>query len=216
MFELPQILAAFAALVSAIYLVRFCDAAPGGAKSLLKTASTALLALAALVAGAPGWLVLGLGLGALGDLLLSREGERAFLAGLISFAAAHLAYLGLFATSGQAALVNLAGKGVPILLLLGFGLVMARLLWPATGALRWPVMSYIAIILAMGLAALALPREAALLPLIAALCFIASDAILAAELFLLPEGHIARRIAPFAIWMLYWSAQALFLVAFLP
>ncbi|MDV7142495.1 lysoplasmalogenase [Tropicimonas sp. TH_r6] len=185
-------------------------------KTRVKTASTALLALAALAAGAPVWLTLALGLGALGDLMLSRDGERAFLAGLIAFAAAHLAYLGLFVTNGQAAAANLSGQTLPILLLLGFGATMARLLWPATGALRGPVMGYVAIILAMGLGALALPPGASALPLIAAFCFIASDAILAAELFLLPEGHPARRATPFAIWLLYWSAQALFLVAFLP
>ncbi|WP_093150709.1 lysoplasmalogenase family protein [Aliiruegeria lutimaris] len=214
LFSVP--LALLATLSSATYLLFLSASPPGLVKSTLKTASTLPLALSALATGATPWLVAALGLGALGDLLLSRAGQRAFLLGLIAFAIAHLAYLGLFLFEASAEFAELAqaGKIVPAFLLLAFGGAMAGFLWPAAGEMRWPVMAYIAIILAMGLAAFALPASTGPWPLLAALSFIASDAILASELFLLPERHPARRYTPYAVWALYWSAQALFLVTF--
>ena len=64
--------------------------------SLIKTVPVALLALAAMLGGAPRAITLGLALGALGDFLLSRPGEATFLAGMGAFAAGHLAYVGGF------------------------------------------------------------------------------------------------------------------------
>ena len=84
---------------------------------------------------------------------------------------------------------------------------------PRAGALRGPVMVYVPIILSMGLAALALSGDRWTVAL-AALAFIASDLILAAEKFLLPPGHAFLSVAPFAIWILYWTAQAGFFAAF--
>ena len=48
----------------------------------------------------------------------------------------------------------------------------------------------------------------------AALAFVASDVVLAFETFVLPEGHRFRRIAPYAVWPLYWGAQLGFWYAF--
>lgn len=206
-----------AATASLAYLLCYCHRPPGAAKSSLKTAATALLALAALAGGGPGLLVVALGLGALGDFLLSRSGGRAFLAGLVAFAAAHLAYLGLFLQAGASiAVLTAVPVAVPTLILCGVAGAMALPLWRQAGPLRVPVMAYIAIILAMGIAALALPAAIGTFPRFAACLFIASDAILAAELFLLPAVHPARRYSPFAVWTLYWMAQAMFLLAFLP
>ncbi len=87
--------AAGAAICAAGYL--FLTAQPPGIlRSLAKTAAVALLALGGGLAGAPLLLVLALGLCALGDLFLSRDGESAFMAGVGAFAAGHLAYAALF------------------------------------------------------------------------------------------------------------------------
>jgi len=185
--------------------------APSAGRSALKTGSTAALAVAALAAGASPWLTLGLALGALGDFALSRRGEVWFQAGLGAFLLGHLAYAVLFLTRPEAALPGAAAL-LPAAVLLAFCLVMARRLWSAAGPLRGPVLAYVAVIAAMGLASLALP-----LPhpgQLAALLFIASDTALAVELFLIPPGHPARRWLPFAVWPLYWLAQALFLASF--
>lgn len=187
---------------------------PGLLRSVLKTASVALLALAALLAGAPLLLALALALCALGDLFLSRDGEGAFMAGVGAFAAGHLAYAVLFLTrdaSDAARLLQMPGVAVAAVLLL-LGLVMARILAPRAGALKEPVLGYIPIILGMGAAALTLPAGS--WAFAAACAFMLSDAVLAAETFVLPADHPLRRVAPYAVWPLYWGAQAGFLAAF--
>ena len=191
--------------------------APGLARSIVKTASVALLALAALLAQAPPLLAPALALCALGDWFLSRPGDRAFMAGIGAFAAGHLIYAALFLTHPAADPQALAQA--PQLwigaALAGFGIVVAAMLAPRAGALRGPVLAYVPIILGMGIAALALPAAGSLaLAFPAALAFIASDLVLAIDRFMLPAGHPARRIAPYAVWPLYWGAQAGFLAAF--
>ncbi|MCB4455252.1 lysoplasmalogenase family protein [Leisingera sp. McT4-56] len=187
---------------------------PGLLRSVLKTASVALLALAALLMGAPWLLALALGLCALGDLFLSHGGEGAFMAGVGAFAAGHLAYAVLFLTrdaSDPALLLQMPGAAIAALLLV-LGLAMAKILAPRAGALKGPVLAYIPIILGMGAAALTLPFGSWVFA--AACAFMLSDMVLAAETFVLPEDHALRRITPYAVWPLYWGAQAGFLAAF--
>ncbi|MFD0982503.1 lysoplasmalogenase family protein [Tropicimonas aquimaris] len=213
-------LAVSAAGFATIYLLRHCAGPSGVARSLTKTLSTGLLAAAALFAGAPVLLVAGLGLGAIGDLLLSRSGARTFLAGLVAFAVAHLAYTFLFLNAGAVPANLIAPERNPAALaLLALGIAMGWRLWPVAGALRWPVLVYVGIIVMMGMAALSLPIPPEgpydpLLAIAAASLFILSDAILAFELFLLPATHRLRRISPYVVWVPYWLAQALFLAAF--
>ena len=162
-------------------------------------------------------LALGLLLCALGDYCLFRDGEGAFMAGVGAFAAGHLAYAVLFLTreaSDPARLLQMPGIAIAAALLV-LGLVMARILAPRAGALKGPVLAYIPIILSMGAAAATLPGQGALVwALPAALAFVASDVVLAFETFVLPEGHRFRRIAPYAVWPLYWGAQLGFWYAF--
>lgn len=208
-----QALWAGAAACALIYL--FMAARPPGLlRSVLKTASVALLAFAAQLAGAPWLLAAALGLCALGDLFLSRDGEGAFMAGVGAFAAGHLVYAVLFLTradSDPARLLEMPGIVIAAVLLV-LGLVMARNLAPRAGALKGPVLAYIPIILGMGAAALTLPLGTWVFA--AACAFMLSDMVLAAETFVLPQDHPLRRITPYAVWPLYWGAQAGFLAAF--
>lgn len=189
---------------------------PSLGRSAVKTASVAMLAVAALLAGGPHFLVLALALCAVGDWCLSRPGERAFMAGVAAFAAGHLAYVGVFLAQPGSdpawlldppRLILLAGLAV-------FGAVMLWLLLPRAGALAGPVAVYVPIILAMGVAALTLPAGILATALPAALAFMASDSILAIEKFVLPEDHPANGAAALAIWVLYWGAQLGFFLAF--
>ncbi|RID93596.1 lysoplasmalogenase [Gemmobacter lutimaris] len=194
-----------AAACALLYGLRW-SAAPASSlsRSLVKTASVALLALAALAGGAPWAIVAGLALGAAGDFLLSRPGEHAFLGGMAAFAAGHLAY----------ALAFGAGMpGWPVLMGLGL-LAVSTEAWlaPRTGALRWPVRGYVLVICAM--AALAAARSEPLLRLGAAL-FVASDLMLALEMFVIRDPA-RRRILARALWPAYWGGQALILAAMLP
>ncbi len=179
-------------------------------RSIVKTASVALLALAAALAGGPILLVAALALCALGDWLLSRPGEGAFMAGIGAFAAGHLAYVAAFLTHPLADLGRLTAMPQPaiIVAMAVLGLGAARLLAPRAGALRGPVLGYIPVIVSMALAALVLPPVGALAWLLpAALLFVFSDLVLAGETFLLPEGHRARAATPYIVWASYWGAQ---------
>ncbi len=207
---------AVAAVFAVVYLPMAAGAA-GPFRSLSKTLSVAFLALAAALGGAPWLLVLALGLCAAGDFCLSEESETSFMAGVGAFAAGHLAYVALFLSIGESDPTRLISGAGPAFVA-GFavvGLFMAWLLAPRAGDLKVAVLAYVPIILAMGVAALTLPPVAGLaLVLPAALAFMASDITLAFETFVLAEDHPARRATPYAVWPLYWGAQAAFLLAF--
>ena len=210
--------AAFGALLLAlIYWARYCYRGASWPKSVIKTGSVLLLALAAWLAGGPGMLILALLLCAAGDYLLSRDDEAQFMAGVGAFAAGHLAYVWLFLAHPKARIEVLFTPPhiFAIAGLAGFGLIMAALLWRRAGEMRVPVMIYIPIILSMGVSVLALPLAGPLsFALPAALLFIASDFSLSLEEFVLPEAHLLRRVLPFVIWPTYWLAQFGFAGAF--
>ena len=198
-----------AVVFSLVYGVFFVGQPVGLAQSVVKTAATGFLAIAAVSVGASGWLVAGLALGAVGDWLLSRHDARAFLAGLIAFALAHLAYVFLMIWGGALGPVpHSAGGWVLVGISAGLGTILFR----HAGEFRWPVLGYVLVILAMGLTALTLPHELAL-GLVAALLFIVSDTVLGFELFVLREGRV-RRVAPYVVWITYWLAQFGFLMTF--
>ena len=192
------------AVVLALAYLFLLDAAPTWRRTAVKTGAVLLLGLLAAQAGGPALLVTALLASAAGDAFLSREGEAAFLAGLACFLAGHVAYLALFiGLAGPPSATTL--RLVPAVVLVAFCAVMALVLWRRVGRpLRLPVMAYCAVILAMGLAALRVPGMA-----IAggALLFVASDAILAAERFLMrPDAGLKRWSGP-AVWVLYFAAQ---------
>ncbi|MBN2741244.1 MAG: lysoplasmalogenase [Rhodobacteraceae bacterium] len=191
-----------ALLLAVIYLMSFAGAAPSWRKTSIKTGAVACLVPLALMFHMPGWIVIGLALGAVGDFALSRPGQGAFLAGMMAFAAGHLAYLVAFLGLGAgwpswsaiAMMVMLAG---------------AVEIWvvPHAGSLRWPVRGYIVVIVAMAIAAMGLPPEATALSWGVAF-FVTSDAILSVETFVMREGA-RKRLASRALWLFYWSGQAL-------
>ena len=148
-----------AAVCALVYLIGFCWRGPSISKSVVKTASVGLLAVHAALAGGPVTLVVALGLCALGDLLLSLDRERAFLAGVGAFAAAHLVFVAVILTLHDSNLGLLTAPWRLLVLggLSALGVAMAVLLWRTAGALRGAVVCYIPIILAMGIAALTLP-----------------------------------------------------------
>lgn len=202
MAETVLILAALAALVFG--LVHAGHDTGSWQAAAVKTASVALLALAGWMLGAPGWIVAGLALGALGDLALARPGTAAFLAGMAAFALGHLAYAVEFwaraGSVGPLAWALIAGT---------VAMVVWCVLWlaPKAGGLVWPVRAYALVIGAMvALAALMPPG----LALAGALAFMASDLILAVRMFVLVDP--ARRLrAARVLWPVYWGSQALIL-----
>ena len=187
----------------------------GAARTALKTASVAVLALIAALEGGAMLLIIALALCAVGDALLSRESEATFMAGIGAFAAGHIAYIALFLSHpASAADLILDRPGIFWSLIL-LGIVVMTILPPRAGELKVPVLIYIPIILGMGISVLSLPPTGMLVwALPAALAFIASDLVLATEKFLLPPNHPALKLTPYVIWPLYWVAQAGLLIAF--
>ena len=187
----------------------FCHRDPSALRSVIKTLPLAVMAMLAFLPGAPLVLVAGLALSALGDLALSRRGEAAFLTGLIAFAAAHIAYIWVFAGMAQGALPL-----VPAAILLIYAASSELWLAPHTGTLRWPVRGYVALIAGMGLTALMLPAGYGVVTLGAGL-FIASDTLLAVQVFRMAPDHPAQRAVSGTLWALYIAAQALILWGFM-
>lgn len=193
-----------AAAFAVLYGAGFCwrDGA-GWPRSAIKTASMALLALAGGVLGAPLWVVVGLGLGALGDFFLSRPGTAAFLAGMAAFAAGHLAYAVYFV-----GLADGARFFVPLsVAILALAATTEMWLAPRTGSLRGPVRGYVGVITLMGVAAVG---QSAPLILAGAGLFILSDVMLAFALFVVPAVSW-RWILAITLWAAYWLGQFLIL-----
>lgn len=189
------------AVAALAYGAGWCFAPPSVTKSVLKTAATVGLALGAGALGAPGLVVLGLWLGAAGDLALSRPGQGAFLAGMGAFAAGHLAYAAAFLAAATA-----GPDWLPLAALAVLGASTEFWLSPRTGDLRAPVRAYVLVILAMAAAALAW-AGASPAARAGAGFFVLSDLLLAIDLFVLP-GRPGRAL-PRAVWASYWGGQAL-------
>ena len=184
-------------------------------RSVVKTLPILLLTFLAYDRGGPLLLVAGLLFSAAGDAFLSRDGERAFLAGLASFLIGHCLYIALFVGEGDGLLLfasepwRIAGG----LFFAVFALFMAVRLAPVIEpALRAPVLAYIATILAMALASLSL---GSLMVVTGAVAFMVSDALLAMGRFVLAPNDIRQRLISLALWVLYVLAQILITLGFL-
>lgn len=155
------------------------------------------------------WLIAALTGALAGDVLLMFEGF--FIQGLVAFLLAHVAYLALFRRDAPAFAWRTAWVGCSVT---GAGFYV--FLWnhglPET--LRLPVALYVMAIVAMG--SVALGRAAVLgdtpsrLVAAGALCFMASDATLAVNRFVVPVPHDP-------VWVLgtYYAAQCLIVIGLL-
>ncbi|RME14878.1 MAG: lysoplasmalogenase [Alphaproteobacteria bacterium] len=209
---MPEILF-LTGLLAALAYLPVVSAPPAPWRSALKTLPLSAFALAAGVAGGPPALFVALALSALGDLALSFEGRAAFLAGLGSFALAHLAFIALFlALSGAPLWSAFALQPGLAVYLVAVGLSAEVWLVPHVGALRWPVRAYVVAITLMGLAALTLPLGRAAL---GAGLFILSDVILALRLFRLGEDSPLSDAFAVLLWIAYVGGQTMIVTAVL-
>ena len=160
------------------------------------------------------WIILGLALGAVGDVALMFESERGFMAGLVAFLLGHVAYVvGLARVVAPAhwfdgtmrVLAPLAG---------GLALVILAWLWRRLGPMRIPVIVYVAVITTMAIGGLAasviaddahaIPRARHLLTA-GAIAFFASDLAVAREKFVGRDPWNRTLGLP-----VYYGAQLLF------
>jgi uncharacterized membrane protein YhhN len=200
---------AFGCAVALIYAAVFCYRGPSWIKTVVKAVPLLAFAVAAQVNFASPVIVVALALSALGDIALSRPGERAFLAGLAAFAAAHLAYALMFSglLSGEDPSRLLDVPLLPALVLVALAVSTEFWLAPHAGALRGAVRAYVVLITLMGLTALSLPPERAL-AIWGAFAFVLSDLLLAVQLFRM--GPASRGQVPVSVllWLLYVAGQA--------
>lgn len=179
-------------------------------RALVKTLFMGAFAGALVVADVPAPLVLAAIASAAGDFFLAFDKKWLLPFGILSFLIAQLLYvlifLALWMFSGDNAPLwpRYLAMGAIIVSSLGF------LVWMAP-KLRWmalAVVPYAIAITGMAVAAMWLPWPG-WPAMLGAVLFLASDLVLAAELFRLPPDAPARRVtAPF-VWWSYAAAQAL-------
>ncbi len=179
----------------------------GPARTLLKVSGVVILAGIAYAAGGPWLLWAALLASALGDAFLAGKPERWLLPGMGAFFLAHVFYVVLFWQPGEGGSWSWPVKIAQAALVLG-GVFYIRWLAPRIEAkMRVPVILYGAVILMMGAAGIALP-SAWWLVTVGALMFIASDSILAHQLFCRPADAPPNKPASYAVWFLYFFGQA--------
>lgn len=206
-------LAGISAAAALVYGLVLSGRPPSVVRMLVKTAAVGLLAVIALVAGAPWMLILALGFSALGDAFMA-DPDRFLPAGLTSFLVAHLLYIPLFLSFGNVGLLMEPARAAAVSATLALALVLLRWLWPELGKLRPAVMAYVVAITGMVTTSFLLP--AAMWPAMAgAVAFMASDAILAGELFRKAKLFGSQRLTGWAVWFLYYAGQALIAYAVL-
>lgn len=146
--------------------------------------------------------VAGLILSWLGDLLLTYRGDRAFLLGLVSFLLGHVAYVVAFVVRGQSPGWLIAG----LIITGALAIVIAPWLLPhVEGAMRGPVIAYMAVISAMLLTSAGTQGHAAdWRILMGAALFFVSDIYVARDRFVTP-GRINRLVG----LPLYYAGQLL-------
>ncbi|MEZ5997229.1 MAG: lysoplasmalogenase [Hyphomonas sp.] len=207
----PDLIALAGAIaLGVLYWAFWCWREDGSlVKLLVKTGSTALLAVFAWLAGGPWLVVAGLALSSVGDFFLALDGRDAdkwLKPGMGAFFLAHVAYVVLFwglPVSGESWLV-IAAQAVLALA----GVTYVRWLSPSLGDMRIPVFAYTGIILLMGMLALRLDPQF-LLVTVGAMMFVASDMILALQLFTRPAGAAPKTVPSLLVWGLYFGGQAL-------
>lgn len=199
--------------VVAAFLYLFMVSRPPSARRTgVKTLSIALLAVLSVLADGPILLTAALLACAIGDAFLAQDDDRAFRFGIGAFLLGHLLYIALFLGQGSAGLC--AGQpwrlGLAAAIVVT-GVAVARRLLPAAGALRSAVSVYIAVIVIMALCALTMPGWGVVL---GAVLFMASDAMLAFQRFLLPAEQGVPVRAMF-VWVSYYLAQLVITLAVL-
>jgi uncharacterized membrane protein YhhN len=145
-----------------------------------------------------------LGLSWLGDVALLGRGDRAFLTGLGSFLAAHVAWTHTLRTrrAGRTPALPLGEQRTAIGGYVAAAAALEALLWRRAGPMRMPVVGYGVVLLAMAVESVRGPSRSAAA---GGALFVASDALLALDRFtdVRLHGHDAIVMAT------YTTAQAL-------
>lgn len=197
-----------AAVVSGVVYIWTTYAGTQTQRYLFKPLTTGLILLVALTLPDPVSAIyrmlvaVGIIFSLAGDVFLMLPGNT-FVWGLVSFLVAHLFYIGAYVSRG-----GFRFHWFVLLPFVIYGGVLVYLLWPHIGEFRIPVIVYAVVLVAMGWQAAELwwsvRDTAALLAMIGAILFLASDSILALDKFRspLPQRDLL-------IMSTYYAAQLL-------
>lgn len=186
-------------------------------RSVIKTASTAILMVASFILGAPWLLVLLLATAATGDFLISLRHEKGFVASLGPFAVVRLIAIALFVqhTMGVQTLFDDPWRVSLLTFLISLTLWVCWKMWPDLGSQKWPVSAYTAIAAAMGAVALTLPTTAPIyFGQVAAGLLILSDALIGLTLFGSSLDSPRFHRLSIVTWFSYFGALVCLLAAF--
>jgi uncharacterized membrane protein YhhN len=197
---------------SAVYGLWLAPKPVSAGRTLVKTLAVAALAVLSYIAGAPLALTIALLMSATGDAFLAGDPQRWLSLGLGAFLAAHIAYIWLFLHDGggRAALIAEPVRTLGVSAAFAAGVTMLAWLWRSLGAMRIAVLAYATALCLMAAASFTLPYR--LWPaMLGAAAFTASDGLLSAELF----KDLRAPWLTYAVWGLYYAAQALIVWAYL-
>ncbi len=202
-----------AGIAALIYWGWYCYKGPSLGKVLCKAAAIAPMLVAVWIFEGPLLLYVALGLCLLGDVMLVSKHDRHFLVGIAAFAAGHVAYILLFLSydNVDTALILQMPYLMIVAVMIGCALVVTPMLFRGAGPLRWAVLAYVPMIVGLGIFGVGFAQSLPVVTL-GALLFVASDLVLGLEMFVLREGSLARKIAPFWVWATYWMAQTLLVI----
>lgn len=163
-----------------------------------------ILAMACTLPGDPGyrrWVAVGLLLSTLGDVFLMLPGDY-FVPGLVSFLAAHCAYLWALRMRAK-----WAARALPYAIYVAVIAAVLWLLWPGVpAALRLPVLIYVVALGAMAAQASVVWRvhrdRACALAALGGTLFVFSDSMIAINRFVVPFEYSKA-----VILLSYWVAQ---------
>lgn len=210
-----------------LYGFFFSSRAPSAFRTAVKTLAVGVLAVMAAITAMSGLaegregayvtafalLAAGFALCALGDAFLAGDPGRWLAPGLAAFLLGHICFIALFGHALAVAGLPPIGPAILIgmVLIVLTGGAMLAWLWRDLGTLRWPVVAYVVVITVMACTGLV---DAAGRPAwaVGGVLFMASDAILAVQLFKQRELLVSPRLTAWAIWFLYYVAQVAFLI----
>lgn len=211
--QASSLLIGLSVLTALIHGLAMTGRPPSPIRTVIKTAAVGALAIVAFLSGAPGWLAAGLLLCAGGDAFLAAD-RRWLPAGLGLFLLGHLFYIFLFQEMRDPALEMTPPQIVGVAAVGAVALAMLVWLWAWLGPMRAAVTLYVIAIAVMVGSSLLLPLF--YWPaIVGAVAFMASDAILAGDLFREARLLGSQRLTGWAVWFLYYGGQAGIAWAFL-
>lgn len=208
------VLAGVSVLAALGYGLAMTGHAPSLQRTVVKTIAVGALAVMAFLSDAPWLLAAALLLCAVGDAFLAGDPRRWLTPGLAAFLLGHILLIFLFQETRDPAAEMTPPQLAGAVAVAIAALAMLAWLWRSLGPMRASVILYVIAIAVMVGSSFLLP-PVYWPAMVGAVAFMASDAILAGDLFRGAKLARSARLTGWAVWFLYYGAQVLIAWAFL-